>query len=976
MIAFRLFGPLVATLLFGLTASGADRPQIGVWMSPGGPHGIWEKSYGDPFPVRLIVADLAKLGVTDIFFFEQAGRGGPFLHPTKVQYAQTEKRMKDRDWLGELLEAAAAPGIRVWLAWTPPGDKYPGTEFRGLNHPAIQKIYLDEIEELAARYGRSRSLAGIMWHEVDCSEHPDMHEDDRAEFSAYCQATFGQPYTGAAMPPAVNPQDPAWRRFALYKIHVVNRLVARTAEAARRHGLGMHFCSYAPESSRGESWRWGYDIVALERLCDQQWFSAYSVESGKAFQHIRGAWLDFGPSYEGQILPRNYAYMFHGARPSYFEYRTPVYLDAMRRHYSTIKSFAAKYPDVYTDFFGHSQEELALFFGRENLGAWLRAATAWQGGRSTAGVAVAVHPTPFVLAHPASPGGEYEKKVRGLMLALSRTTDVDALTLESRYALDAGNLSAYRLIVIPEDMGRLLSAEMAETLRQYVARGGKLLVIATGVSRGRADLAGEVDLTGRLCGVEIVGPGLPGYVEPETTAIGGRPGRFWGGQRVPLRLVGAKILVRNQASGEALLVQKGGVSFSALGFSPEAAGYFQAVVRNLAPMPVALESQGDLRILEGVAKDERVCLALWGPGHGKLSVDLSALAPYRSRLPGGIGATSPARQAEPTAVTDIVTGAELGQPTAAQLWAGIPIEIKYPNQPLILAIGPADKAQPAKGIYASAEVFRNLPAKQSVDNPEVPHELLGAAAATATAGGAGRPSRVRDKELGVLDYFARYETKMSKRDLDRSGKDCVAALEEAGLKPEWVDVDLFLPAGRAERNRYKRIFIPGTTGYLSQAMLEGMADYVRSGGLLVSGASLILLDSNANYRVDPGEGVTHFASNGFLGVFGHAGCTMDRLMVTRSSPLTAGLPEGWLPLQPPTGGRRTTIQSAETLIVAAGTHGDAKIERQPFLTFKHTGRGAAIYLVGQVGAKSDPRLKQILKNALSPETLRWLCWQP
>ena len=31
---------------------------------------------------------------------------------------------------------------------------YPGTEFRGLNHPAIQKIYLDEIEEVGARYGR------------------------------------------------------------------------------------------------------------------------------------------------------------------------------------------------------------------------------------------------------------------------------------------------------------------------------------------------------------------------------------------------------------------------------------------------------------------------------------------------------------------------------------------------------------------------------------------------------------------------------------------------------------------------------------------------------------------------------------------------------------------------------------------------------------------------------------------------------
>ena len=103
---------------------------------------------------------------------------------------------------------------------------------------------------------------------------------------------------------------------------------------------------------------------------------------------------------------------------------------------------------------------------------------------------------------------------------------------------------------------------------------------------------------------------------------------------------------------------------------------------------------------------------------------------------------------------------------------------------------------------------------------------------------------------------------------------------------------------------------------------------------------------------------------------------MDRLMVTRNCPLTSDLPEGWFPLSAPAGGRRTTIKSAETLIVAAGAYREGKIERQPFLTFRHSGKGAAIYLVGQVGSKSDPRLKQILRNMLSPETLRWLCWQP
>jgi hypothetical protein len=819
----------------------------------------------------MIVSDLADLDATDIFFFEQEGRGGPFLHPTKVQYATSERRMIDRDWLGELLAAADGRGIRVWLAWTTPGEKYPGTEFRGLNHPAIQKIYLDEIEEVAARYGTHRSLAGIFWHEVDCSEHPDLHEDDRAEFSAFCQSTFGQPYTGTAMPPATDPQDPWWRRFALYKVHVVNQLVARSAEAARRRGLATCFCSYTPETFTGESWRWGYDIVALERLCDRQWFSAYSVESGKAYQQIRGAWLDFGPSYQGQILPRNYAYAMHGRPVSYFEYRTPLYLEPMRRYYSAIKSFTAKYGDIYTGYLGRSPGELDLFYGKPRFGAWLRTMAAWQGGSSTAAVAVAVHPTPFVLQHPASPGGEYEKKVRGLMVAPSAMTDVDGLVLESRFALDVKNLLRYRLIVIPEDMGRLLSESMTQTLRQYVARGGRLLVVATRLSRGRLDLADEVDLTGELCGVEIALPGLPGYVQCEGSAE-----RFWAGCRMSVRTQGAKVVRREQGTGQPLLLEHGGVAFTTLGFSRDAADFFRDAVSRAAKLPVRLEAQGSLRILEGVSRSGMACLTLWGGGRGTLHVDAAAL---------GLNAGWKA--------ADLVTGTTLAiGPTS-----GVAVEIKYPNQPLLVTLGPAAKIDALGRLYSSADVFRDLPEKQAVDSPEVPREALGGKAVV-QPDAASTPTTVRDREIGILDYTSRYETSTSQRAVAQARQECWQTIEAAGLKPAWVDVNLLLPAGRGERNRFKRIFLPSTVSWLSQAMLEGLADYVQSGGLLVTNASLILLDANGNYRADSGEGTTRFAADGFLGVFGHAGCTLDRLRVVRPCPLTAGLPDGWLPLGP------------------------------------------------------------------------------
>ena len=220
----------IALWLFAGVALG-DEKTLGVWMSPGGPSGIWEKACGDGFPVARIVGDQADLGSTDIFFFEQAGRGGPFHHPTQVQYAVTDRRMKNRDYLRDLLEEASRHKIRVWLAWTTPGGKYPGTEFSGLDDPGVQKIYLDEIEEVAANYGRYRNLAGILWHELDCTEAVDMHENRRADFVAFCRNRLGEEHSAPKLPRA-DPSDPWWRRFCLYKIHVMNTFVGRMAEAA------------------------------------------------------------------------------------------------------------------------------------------------------------------------------------------------------------------------------------------------------------------------------------------------------------------------------------------------------------------------------------------------------------------------------------------------------------------------------------------------------------------------------------------------------------------------------------------------------------------------------------------------------------------------------------------------------------------------------------------------------------------------
>ncbi len=392
-------------------AAVAGEGVIGAWVSPGAPYGIWKKSHGDHFPVGVMAKGLVDVGVNEVIFFDQGSRGGPFAHRTAVTHAVTEPRMDDRDFLEELLQATEPHGIGVWLAWTPPDGAYPGTDIRGLNDPRLVELYVAMTEEVGRQYGRHKNLRGMHWHEVDCAEAVDEHEDDLAEFSAFCQERFGEAYSGDRMP-RLDAADRWFRRYVLYRQAIVSALVAATGKAAAPFGLKTSFCYYAPESFRGESWRWGYDILALEELCDAQWFNGYSEEAGKPYQTIRGAWIDLGLSYRGVNLSRNYAYGFHGGSLWFFEHRSPVFLDEVRAYYDGVKGWKEKYGDFYVGYLGHSERAVELFLGREKVSRWLGALGRWQGGDSPARVAVAVNPTPFMMQHPQAPDTEYTKKVR------------------------------------------------------------------------------------------------------------------------------------------------------------------------------------------------------------------------------------------------------------------------------------------------------------------------------------------------------------------------------------------------------------------------------------------------------------------------------------------------------------------------------------------------------------------------------------
>ncbi len=239
---------------------------------------------------------------------------------------------------------------------------------------------------------------------------------------------------------------------------------------------------------------------------------------------------------------------------------------------------------------------------------------------------------------------------------------------------------------------------------------------------------------------------------------------------------------------------------------------------------------------------------------------------------------------------------------------------------------------------------------------------------------AGNSFAEREKEIGVVEY-KKFEVK------DNATKPLFDAISSFGYSPEWVSMDIFLPENKTERDNYKRIVISATNVWFTPEMYEGMTNYVESGGLLITNSSLFLVDTNRNYKSDAGD--TTF-KDGFetVGVYGHSSIYMTKFKVELACPLTEGIPVGeWLELEEKLSGKITTNKSATVLII--GERWSDRWEKpdykgwppkgnQPFLTFKHLGKGACIYIVPIIGSAKNKYISIILKNCLSKKTLEWL----
>ncbi len=689
---------LMLIMLFALFAI-SNAAELTGWISHSSPWGVWKPTYNDMFPVKEIVRDLAAIDCDSVMLLDQHPRGGPLSHPTRVTCCISDKRLEGRDYVKELLEEAAKYKMKVWLGYSTPayGIPYGKTDYMGLNHPGILNIYRSIVDEIGRKYGKYKNLAGFYWHELNASEGHNPHSKDIKEFSKFCEKNFGEKYNRDNMP-ETNPDDKWWRRFYLYRIYIMSDFLSEMRKKAELYGLQTAFCAYAPETANSQSWRWGYGIVELEKVCDRIWFIG-TRDSSRPYQNVRGTWLDFGPSYNGANMAKNFTYAFHGKPLFMFENMAALYPDMLRKYYSRIPKYKTL-GDIYITVKGQTRKSMKEFYGKDNIKKWIKVITQWQGGKTVADIALAVNPTPFILQHPLNPGMKYRAYVDDLEAAITKRYSIDAFVMNSLEAVSPQIISRWPLIIIPTGMGYGITAEMAKSLQAYLNNGGTLLAIAAPLRKSRRDLTMSTDLCEKFFGVRIDGSSPGGYVAAKGSD------KFWTSKIIEVKsLPGTQIVVADSNTGRPILTRKGNAYFMTIGFNKESAPFFQKILERLVKPALRIDAKGETRIIKSIIKNKVVCLAMYGKGNATLRLDAKKLG----------------LKSKEFLVRDIVTGNIISKTNAAVLDRdGAPVKITYKDQPVILAIGGSENVRKVKSLTYKISDFDKLYTIAGIENPEVP----------------------------------------------------------------------------------------------------------------------------------------------------------------------------------------------------------------------------------------------------------------
>ncbi len=683
---------LLAFIAGGLAAK-ENKPCLVAYVNP--MFGFWKATVKDYFPAAKIAKDMHALGITEAMFCGNYRMG--WYYQSKHPKRPPVRQMGKRDWLEEIIAECGKYDIKVWVLISTATKE----DQRGLNHPKTMALYADAVDEMGRKYRKYKNFVGIMPHEINAVEGPDRHEDDLEDFSLFCFKNFGEKYEKKSMPVDANPDDKWWRRFVLYKIHALDQFVLALKKAGKKYGLKTMFCYYEPEIVGTESWRYGYDPVTLEKSCDRMWHLAVG-EYIKPYLCYKNDLFDFGPSYSGANRSRNYCYSLHGRPVSFFEYATPLYVKELKKYYGNRPGWTKKNGDYYAGYRGWPEKSLSLFAGEKNLRNWLHLMGQWQGGDTAANIAFAISPVQFLMSYPIRYNPEYQKKVTRLTEELTRHFDLGGVLFESRYALDPEWLAKYKTIIIPEDMANGLSKEMAAALREFVKKGGKIISIATPIVQARRDLTQPNDLTSEFTGAVITGSKIGAYVKPDGKFGNLKFRKFWTAGIKEVKIDGGEVLLRDKYTGKPLLVKKNNGYLFTVACSRESLPFFGKVINRIHQSPIALENKTRFRTLISTIKDGALCLSFFNQGKALLKIDAGEL-----KIPG--------KQLQ---VKNVLTGTVVFAGSPEKLKQGIPVEIKYLNEPLVLAVGTPARLAEFKGIYPPDVSFKGMNKIMVVENPQ------------------------------------------------------------------------------------------------------------------------------------------------------------------------------------------------------------------------------------------------------------------
>ena len=234
------------------------------------------------------------------------------------------------------------------------------------------------------------------------------------------------------------------------------------------------------------------------------------------------------------------------------------------------------------------------------------------------------------------------------------------------------------------------------------------------------------------------------------------------------------------------------------------------------------------------------------------------------------------------------------------------------------------------------------------------------------------PAAVRNNDIAVITFkdFSHPKAKLYHR------KDETLAfnnIKKVKLKAVWQTPDIFNSANREKCNSFKRIFIPYTAFAFSPEMYDGMTEYVKNGGLLITNNVLSTIDVDNDSKIDWKNGDKNYSKPGFhtIGVFSPFTIKITNIEVVKACPITAGLPVN-KKREVSFYGRYIRFSKATPLVIAEGLYRNTrKHSNSPLVTFMHQGKGACIFLGPRMSYKNEWLVK-IFNNTLSQDTLEWL----